>query len=436
MKRLLNLAWATAFSALAIATIAHAANDVYVTDSAGLQAAMVPANEGKRIFLAKAEYIVSATLVIPKGASLVGGGQMLYDDDRLPLGIVEKLPRLRSAATLVGDIILLSDGVRVSGLVVEEARSAEATSGNLVVAQSNPERTPVSAEIDELELLAPHAPGIGADGPTRRGLLLWTRNLNRELPPEPESDTSVTAQMTNSIVRAPKGNSGIYVNNFAPHAGLSLTLVNNVIGGGLTANGGTSRGDVVQSSKAEIFSLGNLYRDDSTLDTTGIWIVGCSIAPGAASALPLPSVNDSLRMHSVRDRIDGFNAGIFAAGGRTDLPTGAAPSGCTADVTLQGTSIRARDRGLRMVGAYAPNNAPNNPFAGDHNELRVLMRGVEVNARRLNVFANQGPDSINGGIGNRLEIIGNTQAYESANDAGDPLPPEQLFGNDSRRVGW
>lgn len=390
---------------LAFSAAARPAGDIYVVDSAGLQAAMVPANEGKRIVLAEAEYLVSTTLVVPKGVSLLGGGRMRYDDDHLPFAIEGQLPRLRSAETLSGDILVLADGVRVSGLVIEEGRSAEAANGNLVVVQPNPEATPISAVIDEVDLLVPYPRGVGPNGPTRRGLVVWTRNLNGVLPPAPESDVSVTVKMTNSIVRSPNAGTGIFVNNFAPRAAISLTLSNNVIGGGLDASGGTSRGDVVEGSSVAIFSFGNLYRNDSERDAIGMSISGCAIAPVPAFAA-LPSVKDSLRMHSVRDVIDGFSYGVYASGALHFLPIGAAPSGCQLDLKLQGTYIRALDQGLLVYGAGGEG------YPGDHNETRLLVRGVRVDAPNASVFGDYElpADPALDALGNRLEVIGNVPA--------------------------
>ena len=189
----------------------------------------------------------------------------------------------------------------------------------------------------------------------------------------------------------------------------------------------------------EIFSRGNLFRDDSTFGGVGMLIGGCQTAPVLAFAL-LPSRMSSLRLHSEDDRIEAFTEGIFAIGGLRTFASGSAPSGCSLDLTLQNTYIQARQRGLIMYGALPSEHA----MPGDHNEIRVLMRGVEVNAPNLNLIGDQG-FCIQGGTicysslpnypqyagpGNRIEIIGNRQAYESANDAGDPLPPPELFGND------
>lgn len=397
-----RLASAAALVFVAFSAAARASSDIHVADSVELQAAMVPANEGKRIVLARTEYVVSATLVVPKGASLVGGGRMQYDADRLPAGIEDRLPRLRSAEALSGDILVLADGVRVSGLVVEEGRSADTANGNLVVVQSNPEATAVSATIDEVDLLVPHPRGVGPTGPTRRGLVVWTRNLNGGLPPAPESDALVTVRMTNSIVRSPNGGTGIFVNNFAPRAAISLTVSRNVIGGGLDASGGTSRGDLVERSSVEIFSFDNHYRNDSTRFPIGVSLSGCAIAPVPVFA-SLPSVNNSLRMHSVHDAIEGFGYGIYASGGLHFVPIGAAPSHCRMELTLQDTYIRATDQGLLIFGAVAESDG----FPGDHNELRLLMRGVHVEAPNPSVFADYEPAyPAYEDLGNRLEVIG------------------------------
>mgnify|MGYP003580407771 CR=1 FL=1 len=56
---------------------------------------------------------------------------------------------------------------------------------------------------------------------------------------------------------------------------------------------------------------------------------------------------------------------------------------------------------------------------GDDNVVRVLVRQSTGSGPRLNDYA----DSIGGGTGNRLEIIGSPRAFDQTNDGFEPAPP-------------
>ena len=80
------------------------ANTIVVTTTAELQAALTPANAGKRILVRSGEYEVGHALTVPDDATLVGEGEMTFDDAGLPAGIVPPAEpssgaRPRSSAT-------------------------------------------------------------------------------------------------------------------------------------------------------------------------------------------------------------------------------------------------------------------------------------------------------------------------------------------------
>ncbi|MCC6622281.1 MAG: hypothetical protein IT385_13545 [Deltaproteobacteria bacterium] len=431
--------------------------DILVTTTAELVSAMTPSNAGRTIRVRPGIYTVSAPLEVPDGATLAGDGRMLFDDDGLPMGIdPATAPLLVHTAVTAGDMVRLGDGSRVSGLVLQEAAlplptppSSGPNAGNLIAVVTNEPGDRITASIDACELINPNPSGVGGQhGPTRRAIMILSRNRNQGAAPDPDHDSELTVRITRTIIRSPRAGSGIFAINFASRSSISLSLHRNVIGGGLDTNGGVTLGvtpeNITSESEVEIFSHGNLYRDDSQGNTIGVQATGCSGSPLGG---PLPSLSNSLRMHSVNDRFENFNNAFLVAGARRYFAETGFSSGCSLELQLVGAYVQARDRGFRFYGALASVPA----VTGSDNELRVLMRGVTNDSARGNLMADEGfyvPLNFAGwsptdiyyatdpdypqyaGLDNRLELIGNLQSFESTNDAGEPLPEASLFGND------
>jgi hypothetical protein len=70
--------------------------------------------------------------------------------------------------------------------------------------------------------------------------------------------------------------------------------------------------------------------------------------------------------------------------------------------------------------------------AGDHNVLRVSIRDSIGSGHRRNVYAAvDGPEeTVNRGTGNRLEIVGRTDDFETSNRGFDPSPGAEHFTGD------
>src|SRR5262249_58087641 len=102
---------------------------------AELEAALTPANAGKQILVRAGTYDIANALTVPDRATLVGEGEMLYDESGLPSGMAASgRTVLRATADLAGDILTLGDGSSLRGLVIEDA--AGRATGNPVVVVS------------------------------------------------------------------------------------------------------------------------------------------------------------------------------------------------------------------------------------------------------------------------------------------------------------
>ena len=102
-KRVLN---ALLTIAMVGATAPLRAQAIVVTTTAELQAALTPANAGKRILVRAGEYEIGQALTVPDDATLVGEGDMIFDESGLPTGFAPGgRTVIRSTPTLVGDVL-------------------------------------------------------------------------------------------------------------------------------------------------------------------------------------------------------------------------------------------------------------------------------------------------------------------------------------------
>jgi hypothetical protein len=416
--------------AVVFGLVAHAdaAPPIVVSSASELQAAVVPANSGRTIVVRAGDYEVSQTLVVPEGAALVGEGVMMLGDDALPKGFrAGTRTTLRSAATLVGDIVSLGNGSNLSRLAIED--SPARLGGNLVVVSSRRPDDVVSATIDECELVNPNGGGIAFNGPSGRGLLVITRNPRQMTPPAPHAGAVVAAQMRGSIVRSPGNGSGIFAVNFAPNAQIDIYVERNVVGGGLDASGGVSRPVSVLGAATRISSRGNLYRSDSAENPANVgWRLNGGSGPPVA-ILTVGSTSDNLlSVDSTEDRIEGFNLGIYAWAGRRSFgpPIAGTSDRNRTELQLRGTRIASLLGDLWLIGAEAPSE---DVSPGDGNLLYADLRGVSGSSAPENLYANvTGPDGViagAAGYGNRLEIKGNSASLLHRHIT--PPPPDEFF---------
>jgi hypothetical protein len=194
----------------------------------------------------------------------------------------------------------------------------------------------------------------------------------------------------------------------------------------------------VHDSKAVVLSHHNLYRDD-TPDACVSQRLGWNLTGGSGTPVPLPAPSterNALRVHSEDDRIEGFSAGINAAGTRRffGAPIAGPPNGNSVELELLGTTIVTPSCGgaafvsdLQLAGAFTTDASS---MPGEGNTVRAVIRGMTGSGVRANVFADvMGPSGplAAGASGNRLEIVGSPRAFEQTNHAIDPAPGAAFF---------
>ena len=403
---------------------------IVVTTTAELQAALTPANAGQRILVRAGDYEIGQALTVPDDATLVGEGQMTFDDAGLPAGIAPVgRTVLRSTTALVGDVLTLGDGSTLRNLVIEDAAGRQAANpalgGNPVVVSSRAPGDFVSALIVECDILNPNPSGLGPQGPTGRALVAITKNPNLGADPPPHEGATVLVEMKRSIVRSPGGGYGVFLINFASYSEIRLVLRRNVIGGSLNASGGVSRPDAVTGARASIQSAGNLYRSESATPGPSGWsLFGGATAPVPGLASKASTFN-ALEIHSNDDTIDGFAAGVSANGGfRPNAISESASSNCV-DMDVHGLTLQTTTADFVLFGA---NSVVDGYSAGDGNTVRLLLRKATGSGPRANQYADSWtPSGVGLGVGNALWITGSERAFVRSNDDVDPIPPSEFF---------
>jgi hypothetical protein len=389
--------------------------DIVVTTAAELQSALSPANAGARILVRPGVYDVSQALSVPDRAALVGEGVMSFDESGLPAGF-EPSGRtlLRATAAVVGNVLTLGDGATVRGLAIEDV-VGRLVPGSGVAVLSRAAGDFISARIEECEIINPNPPG------TSRGLVVMT--LNPDLEP-PHEGAVLRVQMTRSIVRSPAAAIGVFAINFASHSAIRLDVESNVVGGGLNSAGGVGLPDAVTEAGVIIDSSHNLYRSDSPVPTA----IGWTLFGGADAPSPLivsqASTFNTLQMHSIDDRLAGFATGIVAAGGRRINALSGTISSNRVELNLHGTLLQTTTADLRLSGATTMLGVS----TGDDNTAHVLLYQATGSGARANRYAHTStPPMGSPGIGNRLEIVGNANAFDQTNQNFVPPPPAEFF---------
>ena len=392
---------------------------IVVTTAAELVAAL-SANTGETIFVQRGTYLLDHAIQVPDNTALVGEGTMLYDDSGLPTGFVSESRTVIAALPgVTGDFVTLGNGASLRGLVIQDIVRPALTGGSVVVVSSRNPSDSVSAQVAECEIINPNPVGSSPQGgASGRGLLAITQN-----PPAagvaPHEQSLISVHLTHSIIRSPGGGDGIFAINNASGSHIDLHLRRNVVGK-LGANGGVSRPDSTVGATTLIQSTGNLYRaDNPTSTSTGWQLQGGSDPPLAAGPqIAEETVNNKLSMHSVDDRIEGFGRAISATGGQRLSALSGAISSNETELILEGTRLVSTTADLQLFGAR------NLAGVADGNELRVTMHNVTGSGPRTNTY---GEMSGTLGVGNRLIITGNLNAFSRTNEAILPLPGAQFF---------
>ena len=419
------------------------ANTIVVASSAELVAALVPENAGRRIRVRAGDYALSQPLVVPDRVTLDGDGVMLLDGSQLPTGFAAGTrTTLTMTANVAGDVLTLGDGATVRGIAIEDLAGR---AGNAIAVISREAGDRLSATIDEVEIINPNGHGVMPSGPVGCGVTALTRNPNLGGDPPPHAGAAISATITHSVIRSLSSGigCGLFAFNFARDATIAVSLVGNVVGGGIIASGGVSRPDAVHDSRTTIKSQRNLYRDDGA-DPCVSQRLGWNLQGGSGTPVPLPlpeTARNALRFVSQDDRLEGFTQAIIATGGRRFFPSPIAgpTTANNVDLELVGTTVSTPSCGgaafvadFQLSGAWV---ADASLAPGNDNTLRVVMRGVTASGVRANfygdVLAPAGPlPSALQGSGNRLSIVGSPQAFMQTNVAIDPAPGVEFFTSD------
>jgi len=399
-----------------------AARSVVVTTAAELVAALSGDTGDLTIFVQRGTYLLDHAIHVPDQTTLIGEGEMLYDDVGLPTGFVpESRTVIAAIPGVTGDFVTLGDGASLQGLVIQDIARPAITGGVVVMVSSQGPGLSVSAQIVESEIINPNPTGATTTGPTGRGLSAMTRNSSLSVGGVGHDQSVVSVNLTSSIIRslAPSGADGVFVVNFASESQINLHLRQNVVGR-LTANGGVSRPSSTVGSRVSIQSMGNLYRPETATTSSGWVFNGGSDAP-IAGQIAQETLNNNLSMHSVDDRIEGFGRAISATAALRMSALAGAISSNGLELILEGTRLASTTSDLQLFGARS---VPVGVAAGDNNELRVTMHGVTGSGPRTNTYGNALSDL---GVDNRLVISGSLMAFTHTNDAILPMPGEQFF---------
>lgn len=415
-------------------------NAIVVTNSAELIAALTPQNAGRTIRVRAGTYELTQPLTVPDKVTLEGEGVMRFDQAGLPAGFATGTgTTLTMTANAPGNVLTLGDSVTVRRIAIVDIAGR---AGNVIGVVSRAPHDRIFVAVDEVEIFNPNTHIVGPSGGTGCGLYVVTLNPNLGNDPPPHAGAAITARLTRSLIRSTATGvaCGLFAFNFAPVASVSVALTDNVVGGGMIVDGGVSRPDAVHNSRTDIWSHHNLYRNDAPNLCLPLRF-GWNAQGGSGPAAPLAAGEtreNSLRISSLYDRIEGFTTGVTAAGGRRFFP---APlqgptTGNSVDLQLIGTGFATPSCGgasfvadLRLAGAFVFGDS----FApGDNNTLRAVIHRVTGSGSRSNVYANvlglTGPLSpALQGTGNRLEITGSRQDFLQMNQAIDPAPGPAFF---------
>lgn len=409
-----------------------------VHDTAELIAALQPANAGRRIELAAGEYRVDRPLVVPDGATLAGAGTMRLDDEDLPQGFAAGTEStLRVVGGFAGSVLTLGNGSALHGLRVMDLPNTvsepQRRRGNVVLVASRRPADSVVASVVDCELINPNLAGFTDDGPYGHGVAALTLNPSLGAPPAAHEGAAITVRVERSRVRTQTGGA-IFAMNFAARGHVALRLDGNRFEGYMVAAGGVSRPDAVTGATTTIDSRRNLFTVNAW-PRAGWFLIGGSTSPHYVEAGIPGASGVSLRFDSKGDRIEGFDAGVWAAAARRIGPASSPLSDNRLELRLEGTRISsvgeaAADLLLRgAVSEAVPFVEPGEFAAGDRNVLHASLNDVAGSGVTRNRYAHvEGPvQPANAGAGNRLVVEGTPEQFRRSNRAIEPEPAAVLF---------
>jgi hypothetical protein len=343
------------------------------------------ATAGVTIHLRSGEYEVDQPLLVRDGVTLQGEGVM-QPVQGLPVGFMQGTKTaIIGKRDLAGNLLTLSDGSKVEKLVLQGPNKFKEDllgpiGGNVIAVASRRKDDSVSATIDKCELINNLKSGGGTDGPTGGAILAYTRNPNRDAAPLPHEDANVTVTVTQSIVDTHRDGKAVFAMNFASGATVTVELKNSVVRGPLDVIGGLSRPDAVSNAKTKITSHGNHYSPQPGSYVEAWKIVGGSTPPFPAGPNSNSDSNTAI-VESTDDRIEDFQVGIRAIGGRQLLPGGSTCSHNTVNLKLTRMKPAANPAAtdFDFVGAQSPEALP----AGVNNAVVVEVLVVGTPPDRL-----------------------------------------------------
>jgi hypothetical protein len=408
------------FTAIVLVTplSGSASRSIVVTTAAELDAALSPGAGDLTIFMQRGTYLLDHAIQVPDNTALIGEGTMLYDGEGLPTGFApEGRTVIAAIPGVTGNFVTLGDGASLQGLVIQDVVRPALTGGSVVVVLSRNPGDSVSAQVAECEIINPNpVTGPGLTGAVGRGLMARTVNGVGGAAPHEQSQLSV--HLPQSIIRSPGFGDGIFAINNASGSHIELHLRRNVVGK-LGANGGVSRQDSTVGATMLIQSIGNLYRADNPAPTSIGWqLNGGRDAPMLAPVIAGETLNNKLSIHSIDDQIEGFGRAIVATAGMRMSAAAGVISSNEMELILEGTRVVSTVSDFQLFGAR------NLLGTANGNELRVTMHNVVGSGPRTNTY---GDAASNLGIGNRLIITGNLNAFSRTNEAILPMPGEQFF---------
>jgi len=359
---------------------------------------------------------------------------MQFDDAGRPAGFAPGTgTTLTMVANIPGYVITLGDGATLQRVAIHDLIGRP---GSAVGVVSRAPGDRVSAAIAEIEVFNPNVHFNGPLGTSGCGVAVRTENPNLGGDPPAHEGATLVVSVVRSLIHATgKTGCGLFAFNFAARGNISVTVADNVIGGGLIANGGVSLTDEVHDAVVSVDSRRTVYHEDyanACSDPRSGWnLTGGS---GAPVPIVLPATErNTLVIHSVDDRIEGFASAVLATGSRRffNAPTAGPNIGNGIELQMLGTTIAAAPcpgEDFELAAAIAGGSY----WPGDGNYVRALLRGVTGSGTRANVYGNALvgtvplPESLQG-TGNRLEIIGNPRSFAATNTGIDPAPGAEFF---------
>jgi hypothetical protein len=400
-------------------------------------AANPAANNGARqILMLRGTYPIDAPISVPDGVNLSGEGVMRVDSSGVASGTEPGTETtLVASSRFDGDILTLGNGARVQGLVVRDMEAADGTqrNGNVVAVASRAARDVIVASIIECEIFSPNPPGFTQVGPTGRGIVAMVRDSAQESLP-PDDGAWLRVNIARSVVHGRKTGVAVFVINFAGASATRVALSHSRIEGRFVATGGANRLHVVTHSVTEIESDHNVFAAPAESEPPGWMLFGGSSSPHIPTHESAGPGFNTLRMRSVSDRIQGFQVGVLAVAGRRVFANSGEASDNRVELDLTDLHIRTEGIGAADFSLYAaiaePDAQLGREFAiGDRNTLRTRIVESHGSGERANEYATHfGPlKSTNFGPQNRIEFVGDADAFTTSNDHIEPAPSAQYF---------